>query len=365
MAETNQFTEFVQWRRHLLSHRQLVQPDGRKLYQYRLTESEFDALEKLLRNLPQLELSQISRIKGFSDLFVLYAAEWWRRRFDGSHWSWDPILRDIGAEPEEWSALQRSECVRLGLQEWCLTPREHGGLRFLGTVAVQAGLPLRLLAQARGNIGQLLRQVLKHASSSSVTHVDLLTWVESLRGNLPKSYRQPAVYTLLADVAWIVLRLKEEAELTSSADAILKLDQKVNGWRERFPLPIEDAHAQGLIEQLVRDVASVRTERHTTSIQVERQLVADENGAWSLQSSVSLLGSIQASQLVTLFSMAVEDLPRTGELNLNADDHRLVTSIRRMAGHDSYRIERKPWWYAGVVTTHEHVLHLCAPDGRI
>jgi hypothetical protein len=365
MAETNQFTEFVEWRRHLLSHRQLAQPDGRKLYQYRLAESEFDALEKLLRNLPQLELSQISRIKGFSGLFVLYAAEWWRRRFDGSHWSWDPILRDIGAEPEEWSALQRSECVRLGLQEWDLVPREHGGLRFLGAVAVQAGLPLRLLAQARGNIGQLLRQVLKQAGNSRVTHVDLLTWVESLQGSLPRSYRQAAVYTLLAEVAWIVLRLKEEADLTSSADAIVKLDQQVSGWRDRFPLPIEDVYAQGLIEQLVRDAASVHIERHAICLPVERQLVPDQNGGWSLQSNVALPDSIQAGHLAKLFAVTADALPRAGELALTADGHRLVTTIRRMAGHDGYRVERKPWGYSGEISAHEHVLYLSAPDGRV
>lgn len=369
MTENNQFVGFGEWKSDLLSRHQLTRPDGRNLYQYRLTESEFDDLEKLLRNwlghLSQLDLSQISRLKGFPGLFVLYAAEWWRRRFDGSHWSWDPILRAIRAEPEEWSALQRGECVRLGLQEWDLSPREHGGLRFLGTVAVQAGLPLRLLAQAQGKIGQLLRQVLQQAGNSSVTHADLLAWVESLQGNLPKSYRQAVVYTLLADVAWIVLRLKEEAQLTSSTDAILKLDQQVSGWRDRFPLPIEDVHAQGLIEQLVRDAASVCTERHATPLPVERQLMPDGNGAWSLQSSVALSDSIPAGQLAGFFAMAAENLPRMGELALVAGSCRLVTTIRRMAGHDSYRLERKPWWCAGALSAHEHVLHLSAPDGRV
>ena len=368
MAEKGRFAVFVDWKRNLLSRRQLGRPDRRALYQYRLTAAEFNDLEGLLREwlgkLSRFELSQISRLTGFSGLFVLYAAEWWRHRFDGSHWSWDPILRDVGAEPEEWNALQRSECVRLGLQEWGLVPRENGGLRFLGTVAVQGGLPLRLLAQARGKIGQLLSQVLKQAGNSSVTHADLLTWVESLQGSLPRSYRQAAVYTLLADVAWIVLRLKEEARLTSSADAILKLDQEVNGWRERFPLPIEDAHAQGLIEQLVRDAASVRIERHAICLPVERQLVPDENGGWSLQSNVALPDSIQASQLAKLFAVAAEDLPRAGELALTAGSHRLMTTIRRMAGHDGYRMERKPWGYSGATTAHEHVLHLSAPDGR-
>lgn len=115
MAEKGRFAVFVDWKRNLLSRRQLGRPDRRALYQYRLTAAEFNDLEGLLREwlgkLSRFELSQISRLTGFSGLFVLYAAEWWRHRFDGSHWSWDPILRDVGAEPEEWNALQRSECV--------------------------------------------------------------------------------------------------------------------------------------------------------------------------------------------------------------------------------------------------------------
>jgi hypothetical protein len=367
--ENNGFVVFVDWKRNLLSRRQLSRPDERNLYQYRLSEEEFNDLEHLLRGwlgkLSRHELSRISHLTGFPGLFVLYAAEWWRRRFDGSHWSWDPILCAVNAKPEEWTPLQRSECVRLGLQAWGLVLKETGGLRFLGAVAVQGGLPLRLLAEARGKIGQLLGQVLKQAGNGSITQADLLAWVESLQDNLPKSYRQAVIYTLLADVAWIVLRLKEEAGLTSSADAISKLDQQVSDWRERFPLPIEDAHARGLIEQLVRDAASVRIERHKICLPVERQLVFNENGECFLQSNIALPDNIRADQLAKLFDVRVEDLPRVGELTLTAGGHRLVTTIRRMAGHDSYRMERKPWGYSGATSAHEHVLHLCAPDGRL
>ncbi|MDR1063831.1 MAG: STY4851/ECs_5259 family protein [Azoarcus sp.] len=368
-VENNGFSIFVDWKRKLLSRHQLTRPDRRDLYQYRLTEEEFNDLKclmhKWLNKLSRFDLSRISRLKEFSGLFVLYAAEWWRRRFDGSHWSWDPILRAVGADPKEWTALQRSECVRLGLEDWYLALRENGGLRFLGNIAVQGGLPLKLLAEARGKIGQLLSQVLKQAGNSSIMQADLLAWVESLQGSLPKSYRQAAVYTLLADVAWNVLRLKEEAGLTSSADAIPELDRQISGWRERFPLPMEDAHARGLIEQLVRDAASVRIERRVICLPVERQLVPNENGEWSLQSNVTLPDIIIKDQLAKLFNIKVENLPRTGELTLTAGSYRRGTTIRHMAGHDSYRIERKPWAYSEATSTCEHVLHLCAPDGRL
>jgi hypothetical protein len=155
MTQTIRFTPFHDWKRNLLSSRGLPCPDGRPLYRYRLTEGEFNDLEMVIREwlsrlLSQFDLDEMAaRLTGFPGLFVLYGAEWWRRRYDGSHWSWEPILRDLGANPDEWNQAQRSECVRVGLQDWGLQLRDSGPLRFLGTVAVQGGLPLRLLAESR------------------------------------------------------------------------------------------------------------------------------------------------------------------------------------------------------------------------
>lgn len=363
------FSSFLDWKHALLARHQLDKPDGRDLYRYRLTESDFVDLEKLLadwlQKLSRFDLSQISRLTGFAGLFVLYAAEWWRRRFDGSHWSWDPILRNIGAEPDEWRQFQRSECVRLGLQDWGLKPRSNGGLRFLGSVAVQGGLPLKLLAEARGGIGRLLGTVFNVAGDSAVTPADLLTWVTSQQITLPKSYRQEAIFALLADVAWTVLRLKDEARLSSSADALERLDRQVPGWRERFPLPVEDGYAQGLIDQIVRDAASVRPQRQAVCLPLGRCIKAGEEGNWTLCSSVTLPDTVSIAALVNLFGVTKNELPRAGELALSAGTQRFSTSVRRLAGHEDYRIDRQPWEYSDEVAAFEHQLHLSAPDARV
>lgn len=364
------FSLFADWKRKLLANHNLERPDRRALYQYRVTEAEFIELENLLRKwlgklLINFDLGQITRLTGFSALFVLYAAEWWRRRFDGTQWSWDPILIDLKADPDDWNQAQRSACIELGLRDWGLEVKKTGGLRFLGSVAVQGGLPLQLLAQARGKIGLLLSQVLKQAGGTTVTQHDLLTWVESLEGNLPKSYRQSAIFALLADVAWTVIRLKEQAELTPTNDAIARLDQKVSNWRDQFPLPVDDGHARGLIEQLVRDVAKVKTERQAATLPVERQLELEEEGVWLLRSSMTLPDSLPTNKLAALFNMNPEEMPRAGELSLSAGGQRLITSLRRMAGQEGYRIERKPWGFSGSVAEEEHLLQLATPDGRV
>jgi len=364
------FQKFADWKKALLCQRVIEHPDGRPLYLYRLTEDEFVDLEQLLRKwlemlLPRFGLARVADLSGFAALFVLYGAEWWRRRYDGSGFSWEPILRDLGADPDEWSPGQRSEYVQRGLRDWRLKPRESGALRFLGAVAVQGGLPLRLLASARGGIGHLLSRVLQLAAGTQVTQSDLQTWVESLASMLPKSYRQATIFTLLADLAWAVLKLKQDAGLTASSDAIAILDSKVKDWRDRFPLPVDDEHAQGMIEQLIRDSASVRIERRAIFLPVERLLECNSEGGWTLRSSLALTESLQADQLAKLFNISTDELPRTAELSLIVNESCQTTSLRRMAGHNAYRVERKPWGQSGEEAFCEHVLRINSPDGRV
>lgn len=88
-------SSFKAWKQNFLQRRDLQIPDGRSLYLYRLQHEEFNDLEQLLRDrltkYQQLTDMDLGAIAGqahyFPDLFVLYGAEWWRRRYDGSGWS--------------------------------------------------------------------------------------------------------------------------------------------------------------------------------------------------------------------------------------------------------------------------------------
>lgn len=364
------FTQFSDWKKQLLARHGLTTPEGCALYLYRLTEDEFNSLERLLQHwlsqlLPRYGLARVAVLSGFAELFVLYAAEWWRRRYDGSGFSWEPILHDLGANPDEWSPTQRSDFVRQGFSGWRILPRESGGMRFIGSVAIQGGLPLKLLASSRGRIGQLLSRVLHLASGSQVTQNDLLNWVESLASTLPQSYRQGTIYTLLADVAWAVLGLKQEAGLQSSENAVAILDRKIPRWRDRFPLPVEDKHAQGMIEQLIRDAASVRIEKQAAVLPVKRLLEKTADDEWALRSSLDLPDVISTDKLTSLFSVDVQELPRSAELSLRVGSDELTTGMRNLAGQQKYRLERKPLGFADDAATDEHLLRMASPDGRV
>jgi len=364
------FAAFKKWMGQLLEKRALPQPDGRPLFQYRLTTAEFDELEKLLRHWLGLfagaaDLNRITRVTGFPALFVLYSAEWWRRRYDGSGFSWEPILHDLGTDPDGWTPSQRSECVKKGLAEWRLKPREAGGLRFLGSVALQGGLPMRMLSEARGSVGAVLQRVLQMAGDRQVSQPDLLTWIQSLQIRLPKSYRQDTVYALLRDIVWVVLSLKQEADLSPQQDAVALLERKVPNWKERFPLPLEDRHAHGLMEQLVKDAARIKARKVKSALPVQRMLERCDNGNWRLTARIELPVTLEARDLAGLFAADVEALPRTATLSLLVGESRFDTAIRRLAGQSCYRVETSDWETNGHATMQPHRLRLAATDGRV
>src|SRR5437867_1024655 len=139
----------TKWQQEFLERRDHSQPTGQPLYSYRMTLSEFEELERMLKEmmsecLPVAPLGLIARkMPFFPSLFVIYAAEWWRRRYDGSGWSWEPIVESLGAPTDGWNQAQRSECVETGLREWHLRLSDIHGCRFLASVAFHGGLSVQ------------------------------------------------------------------------------------------------------------------------------------------------------------------------------------------------------------------------------
>ncbi|MBW8068176.1 MAG: hypothetical protein GJU73_12140 [Ferrovum sp.] len=360
--------EFAVYKRTLLEQHAIRFPDQRPLYRYRLSDEQFTALESLLQGKVRKYLSHVQlgdvacNVIDFPGLFVLYASEWWRRRYDGTGWSWEPILRALGAPADGWNQAQRSQCVSKGLQDWNLKLNGNAGYRYLGTIALQGGLPMRLLAEAHGALGNVLVQVLKLASGGA-SIVDIKGWVASLGGLLPRTYRQDEIYTLLAEVIVTVLQLKEEAKLTDAETAIASLNQKIPNWRDRFPLPVEAEQAQGLIEKLIKGVIAVPAIRSSLILPVARTLEQTGPSSWQVQSSIELPSSIGSTNLARLFNLDEQELPGSGALTLSAGSVSQQVSLRKMFGHGSFRIERQPWVVNGLGATAEHTLTLSAANG--
>ncbi|WP_420554264.1 hypothetical protein [Neptuniibacter marinus] len=85
-------------------NRNLDGPDGRALYAYQLKETEFDFLSALLSNSIASKVGCVSFNTGTERLFVLYAAEWFRRRYEGGTWKWEEVFKSL-----DWPTLSASE----------------------------------------------------------------------------------------------------------------------------------------------------------------------------------------------------------------------------------------------------------------
>lgn len=359
----------TQWKAQFMARRELEYPTGRPLYTYRVTTEEFSELESILQErmkvyLKLASLAEVARsLEFFPALFVLYSAEWWRRNYDGTGFSWDPILNTIGAPVYGWSQAQRSDCVLRGFQEWKLRLSDAHGLRFLGSIAFQGGLPMQLLGTARGNIGRVLSRVLHLASSGTTDAKEIQEWVRSLATYLPNTYRQTEVFVLLTEVVVTILRLKELANLTTSEGALDRLDQAVPDWRDSFPLPVEDEQAKGLIEQLIRDVAG-RMVRNVQHISVERRMEQVLPDQWSLRSDIVLPEYLEATALGNLFVIDPQNLTRTPTLRLLRGEKTTDVTLRKLAGQERYRIDRHPLESRDVLAAGEHAMLLLTASGE-
>lgn len=300
----------------------------------------------------------------FAQWFVLWAAEWWRRSYDGSNISWTPMLAALDCPADVWTHDERSDCVFKGLQRWGRRLHLQRGFHYILTIALEGGLPLRLLAEGRGGLGKLLKRVLTQTADSRAGKEEIRGWVESLKEMLPNSYRQPVVFMLLADIIAAVLDLKREAGLTGDGNVIEILDRHDPKWRERFPLPLEDEHAQGLLAQLFEESVEKGRDRQSASpFVLERSL--EENGQnWRVSATLPLPEALEQEKLAEFFSIAVDALPRQTELTLRAGEKERGVTVRRMVGQGRYRMLQQFADMLDAAAIREHTLEFELDEGQ-
>lgn len=108
------------WLNHYLTHqdRQSLRDSGQPLYRYAMNYDEYKTLQTALKNSAMLGVANITKISGWNATFVIYAAEWWQREYDGSSWKWDKIFASFGASNQELTTPERNQLVKNGLQYW-------------------------------------------------------------------------------------------------------------------------------------------------------------------------------------------------------------------------------------------------------
>jgi len=362
----------INWKRTFLQKRGLDRPSGEDLYTYKMTSEEFNCLEKYLGNwVKEVTIFRsASNLIGqvlFDQLFVLYASEWWKRKFSGGHWTWDQILHDIHINHSDWSAPKRSECVENGFKAWGIGLNNSGGKRFLGSVAIQGGLPINLIAENNGAVVRVLHRVFDLVSGSTVDFELISTWVENLSYYLPKTYQQVEIYHLLAQVIIVLTDLK--SHVNSNDPLILKREWEDHSskWLRKFPLSVGDDNTSSIIENLIKKVAHASTPRVRKGfISFERELEVSSESYQSLYIKINLEPLVEIESLKQNFEISNNfDLSSFLVVEIKCGDQVKEIGLRKLVASDKYKFSTNVIaGFSGVIFNQKVIVTLRDKDGN-
>lgn len=342
-------SNLIEWYKTFLDKRDLNKPDGRPLYAYLTSKNEFDKFEITFYNWlkRQLQHKSLNRLVEtdvhFNFFFVLYAAEWWKRKYKGGNWSWTPILQDLALNPDDWTAPKRSKCIEKGFDTWQISLKSNLGLRYLGSVALHGGLPMRLLAENNTSIGFVLQRTVNLIEGKVVYKGLIISWIESLKEYLPKTYQKNEIYHLLANVIQTILEFKNSVGSDKPSEIIEAWERDEKKWINELPLDAGQSNIKNLLKRLVRDVASTSVKQEKIEIEFNRTLLLNrQENRSELRGEVIFPVSITVEELRNFFNIpSAVNLDQRMTIVTEIGDYSVDVPIRKVAGQEKIRFEKK------------------------
>lgn len=285
----------------LLTSFGLTLPDRRPLHAYKLSAAAYQDLESVL-----VSAAKAGRLARYNRedaaLFVRWAAEWFRRHYDGGIRKYEDLGRVLGVRFEQahWRAL-----VDEGLAWWRrpVIQRASGGHRLL-TLALEGGFPTRVLEDKERSwlVRYLVGLVSTLLAVPDVTSEGARDLAWTRRTELRETYQYEEFCFLAADLAFSVIRLRKEAAQASldmpglSPSAVL--DAVRPDWRADLSIASEGEAARRLIDGMMS------APMQTTSggaISTTRQLIFKDD-RWYPAVRLGLSGEIAAKDLANFRS---------------------------------------------------------------
>lgn len=326
-----------QWISDFLNRRGLKQPDGRPLFAYKTSSEEFEALCQLLKKTPYKKNISVR----FSQVWLLFAAEWWKRKYSGGAWRWGPLTDLVGLNGLSYGQIR--QMVIDGHSLWSLqTAIKKEGKRFIGLVAVNGGLPMRLVESAQGGVSGILRMVTRQALQFGLQNDQIRQAIEAQAALLPLCYQQTPVYELLENVVTAVLRIRTTFDLESAVDPIHKLQSEYPNWEESFPIALDTQAAATLIRGLVKEVVGVSSQSYRPPFQIQRCLRFSSDGSTPVYEVIFLMqAQAKREKLAEALGVAQDSLPPNFQLllRIGETEHLVAEALLRA---DEYQLIAKP-----------------------
>ena len=246
----------LEWLSNMLSRHGILRLDGRPLYQYRVSDKEFESLNLVLRDASLGGIHKAVGTSYFDLAFVMYGAEWWRRHYEGQ-WGWEGIFQSFAADYRELGTNQRNTLVETGLRRWQRKVRTSNFRRnFLGSIAIEGGLPLHQLASAGGWLQPTMHQVTKRFVELGEERFEAAYVASQYSQYMPKTFRREEVYEILGGMVTAVVSLKRDYRLDAKDAPVEWLNENHAEWKTGFPLPLDDATGNAILADMIKTAIS-------------------------------------------------------------------------------------------------------------
>lgn len=288
MSLTFSFGEF-------LEKRGVDEPDGRPLYAYRCTDAEYIGLRDSVR-----EAFSYGQVNGAR--FCIFAAESFHRNHESGPWSWNSALPISGLAE---AIQQHYPEIRRGLRYWKrpLLERESGAKIYLMTLAIEGGLPLKLLANENGNLRHFFSSLLRAMYLSPER--DFLELAKEKISMLPNSLRQNTVEVLSVDLLQKIMEIQKKVP-EDEIDSILYLESHVPNWKSSLPVSMENHICSELIDGLVRDSRKYSLKSHE-KFTAEFRLLRISEEEWVVERQIQIPEKISLEGLTSCLGRRIED----------------------------------------------------------
>jgi hypothetical protein len=237
----------------LLVSRDLNSVTAEPLFTYQLQQNEYQELKQVVVTfLPKTNLSS-QKHKAWAACFVLWCSEWYRREYQaGDGWSWSAIWQELDFE---LNASVISETIPLGMKSYWQRPIRFYTERrnFLGSVFIEGGLPFQLISSKDNKFGDLIRKVLANYYQVDLLGIKISDLINRYVGYLPKVFSEDESIELIASVVRNLMELADKIDADSQNELPSEqLDKLIPNWRNKFPIPLDNATGKGLLDNWLR-----------------------------------------------------------------------------------------------------------------
>ncbi|MBE0507043.1 MAG: hypothetical protein IBX50_10045 [Marinospirillum sp.] len=230
-----------------------------------------------------------------------------------------------------------------GHRQWLLqTAIQNEGKRFIGLVAVNGGLPMRLVESAQGGLSGLLRMVTRQALQYGLQDDQIRQGIEAQAALLPACYQQAPVYELLDNLVKTVLHIRTSYALQDAEDPIIQLQNECPNWEGLFPIALDSQAAASLIKGLVKEVAGVRPQSRRPPFQIQRGLRFSSDGSCPIyELSFIMQAQANSGQIAEALGMEQGALPPNFQLllRIGEKEHLVGEALLR---DDEYQLVARP-----------------------